>query len=205
MPSYDVAVVSPQDGVTVCGVTQLIDDQLGTGHVTPGRLTEMLTCPNYRLWAVHGENGAVIGCGGASISTGADVADLQQRLTTAGFADVVAEYTTIGMFHTLATAPHMRGRGIGSAITGKRLEWLDRAGVPLTFATAWVHSGTTSMPVLEAAGFVEHGRLARYWRDVHDEASPCVLCGSVCECAAAIFTRCAPARRRAYPGYFADQ
>jgi GNAT superfamily N-acetyltransferase len=84
-----------------------------------------------------------------------------------------------------------RGEGIGSELLARRLAWVRETDAEMAFACGWERDGSTSRPLLEAAGFVPVQRIEEMYAE--SARSACPDCGvwpsddALCRCDATLW------------------
>jgi len=69
--------------------------------------------------------------------------------------------------------PAWRGRGIGTLLFERRLDWLASYGVDMVFGFGWERDGPSSRPLFERAGFVPVERLTEHYARTRTSCPDC--------------------------------
>lgn len=97
----------------------------------------------------------------------------------------------VGSFATMSVVESMQGRGVGQALSRKRLEWLRAKGCNVVVGVSWVSGLThTSNRAFEKLGFRPVKWVEKFYGPSSIE-NPfvCPGCGEPpCECAAVLYT-----------------
>ncbi len=154
-------------------------------------LTSLVADAERAALFVVAEGATVVGTAAVTVSGRRDDIRLDRALARLR----VAAADRVGLLRTMAVDPLVRGRGIGDALVGARVDYLRAEGCEEAYVASWVWGARQqSLRILERNGFEPLGEVPDYWNQPGDPPSPCAVCGSVCRCSAVIMRlRLAPA------------
>jgi GNAT superfamily N-acetyltransferase len=100
------------------------------------------------------------------------------------------------MIRSVAVVPHCMGRGIGTELVSKALEWARGRSATAAISFGWKSSqGCHIDGVMKTAGFRGVSEVPNFWtEDSRSKKYSCPECGAICECAAVVFKRTIDAR-----------
>jgi GNAT superfamily N-acetyltransferase len=191
-PETKVQVAVDADAPSVCA---LLGDALGALYVDLADIRSIMSPDNEDaicLIAVSGE-GKIAGALTAEIF---DEASLREVLPV-GQAENLQPLPML-LYHerfctirSVAVIPSSQGRGIGTELVGRALEWARDRGATAAISFGWKSSrGCHIEGIMTTAGFDGAAEIANFWtEDSRRKKYACPECGAVCECAAVIFKR----------------
>ncbi len=100
-------------------------------------------------------------------------------------------HQTIGFFKSIAVTAKMKGRGIGTALLQRSLDWLEQKRATIVIALAWEAGGVCfAKGILESVGFQPIAHIENFWyQDSVEKGYQCPTCGNPCRCAANVYLR----------------
>ncbi|MFD5063831.1 GNAT family N-acetyltransferase [Streptomyces sp. NPDC058394] len=190
MAHVTVAECSPGDPM-LPGAVALLNDSLGFGYLGEEELQEMALSPEGIVLVALNERRQIVGAATGLVMDGSAKEELEGQLNSAGARRVNLVGQTIGMLKSVAVLPRSRGQGIGLRLVNERLSRLKGMGCSAAVVLAWDSgSKSSSIGVLESAGFKRVASLAEYWRELEgQETFDCAKCGRPCVCSAIVLKR----------------
>lgn len=90
---------------------------------------------------------------------------------------------------TVAVAQEFSGRGIGTALVAKAVDYLESLGVKSIFSPLWKHDGVVNSDVIfRRNGFRPVREIPDYWlKDSIEKGYSCPVCGKECHCVCVMY------------------
>ena len=184
--SADVSVrpITPEDREQVLA---LWEGQLGAGYADDSKIDAALNDGTGTILLVaeaRQQDAGLVGFAIGRLMHGEELAEyigLPQ-----GLLDVTER---VGLLDVNCVAAEWQGQGIGSRLTGARLDQFEDRGCGSAYAVCWVREETDSRAVVSKFGLEEIAYLPEYWReDSLEHEYTCPDCGTPpCRCDAAIY------------------
>ena len=165
-------------------ILQIADKELGNGYLSESDLTNPSGITYFST-----EANVVTGFAfNRTVGTKEFLAvhpKLAERLNEARY-----ETESFGLLSAVVVKDYYQGKGIGTALTRKSLQWLEATGAPYALMTAWKGvSGIHIAKVARRTGFSGQFEVQEYWaEDSIHKGYRCPDCGDPpCHCSAAVY------------------
>lgn len=117
------------------------------------------------------------------------VAEDDEQCSCVGFCLSYVSQDGTAYVRTVAVSPDYMGRGIGTALVAKSVEYLKDNDAKTILSPLWKHEGGVNSDVIfRRNGFVPKQEIPDYWyADSLEKGYTCPVCGKGCHCSCVMY------------------